>query len=322
MNRKHLPKPLTGIVPPLITPLTDSETLDRPGFERLITHLITGGVHGLFILGSTGEAPSLDAGLRRTVIDQGCAIAAGRVPVLVGVSDTSLRESIALAEHAAEAGASAVVLCPPYYFPLDQQDLLRYFQRFAEAVSLPVFIYNIPKFARTTISIEVVDGLVDIPNVAGLKDSSGDLDYLRRVRHATAHRPDFSLFVGIEEIMVDALQAGANGAVCGGANLFPELHVRLFEAARDHRAAEAQALQELVLRIGNAVYGVGSETSSYLRGLKTALATLNLCNDALAEPLQPFSSAEKAQFRSRLDALMPLIEQAGFSAALSYISRA
>ena len=321
MNRKHLPKPLTGIVPPLITPLADSDTLDRPGFERLISHLITGGVHGLFILGSTGESPSLDARLRRSIIDQGCAIAAGRAPVLVGVSDTSLGESIALAKHAAEAGASAVVLCPPYYFPLDQRDLLRYFQRFADAVRLPVFIYNIPKFARTTISVEVVEGLLAIPNVAGLKDSSGDLDYLRRVRDVTAHRPDFSLFVGIEEIMVDAVQAGANGAVCGGANLFPELHVRLFEAARDHRHAEAQALQDLVLRISNAVYSVGSETSSYLRGLKTALSYLNICGDGLAEPLLAFSSDEKAQLRSRMDAFMPLVEQAGFSTPASYINR-
>ena len=321
MNRKILPKPLTGIVPPLITPLRDSETLDQPGFARLINHLITGGVHGLFILGSTGEAPSLDAGLRRTVIDHACAIADGRVPVLVGVSDTSLRESIALADHAAEAGASALVLCPPYYFPLDQQDLLRYFQRFAEAVSLPVFVYNIPKFARTAISIEVVDGLVGIPNVAGLKDSSGDLDYLRRVRQATAHRPDFSLFVGIEEIMLDALQAGANGAVCGGANLFPELHVRLFEAARDHRRSEAQTLQDLVLRIGNAVYSVGSETSGYLRGLKTALSAFGICHDALAEPLRPFSPAEKAQLLSSMNMIVPLVEQAGFTAPLSYSNR-
>ncbi len=320
MNRT-LPKLLTGIVPPLITPLTDRGSLDEAGFARLIAHVIGGGVHGLFILGSTGEAPSLDAGLRRTVIDHGCAMAGGRVPVLVGVSDTCLRESIALAEHAGKAGASAVVLCPPYYFPLDQKDLLRFFQLFAEAVSLPVFVYNIPKFARTTISPEVVQRLAEIPNIAGLKDSSGDLGYLRRVRDLTADRPDFSLFAGIEEIILDAMQAGVDGAVCGGANLFPELHVRLFEACRAHRLSEAKLLQELVIRISNAVYSIGSDTSSYLRGLKSMLSLLNLCNDATAQPVRPFSPEEKAELRSRVDELLPFIEQSGVTEALRYISR-
>jgi 4-hydroxy-tetrahydrodipicolinate synthase len=321
MNRKSLPKPLIGLVPPLVTPLSDSETLDETGYERLIDHLITGGVHGLFILGSTGEAPSLSGELRRRVIDQGCKIAAARIPVLVGVSDTCLRESIALAEYAARAGASAVVLCPPFYFPLEQRDLLRYFQHFTGAVSLPVFVYNIPKFARTHISTEVVQQLAEIPNVAGLKDSSGDLTYLRHVRQLTAHRPDFSLFIGIEEIMVEGIHAGANGAVCGGANLFPELHVRAFEAACKDRLEEARQLQELIVRISNAVYTIGSETSSYLRGLKSGLSLLNICNDATAEPFQPFSAEEKAQLRSRFDELMPLIEAAGLAAPLRYISR-
>ncbi len=309
MNRT-LSKRLTGIVPPLVTPLTDPDTLDEAGFARLIAHVIAGGVHGLFILGSTGEAPSLDAGLRRIVIDQGCAMAGGRAPVLVGVSDTSVRESIALAEHAAEAGASAVVLCPPYYFPLDQEDLFRFFQLFAEAVSLPVFVYNIPKFARTTISPEVAQRLAEIPNIVGLKDSSGDLGYLRRVRELTADRADFSIFAGIEEIIVDAMQAGANGAVCGGANIFPELHVRLFEACREHRLAEAKLLQELVIRISSAIYSIGSETSSYLRGLKSTLSLLNICNDATAPPVRPFSPEQKAELHKRVDELLPSIEHA------------
>src|SRR5262245_34459383 len=110
MTPSILPKPFRGIIPPLATPLLDRDRLDPARLERLIEHVLAGGVHGVFILGTTGEGPSLSYRLRMEVIDQTCAMVAGRVPVLVGITDTSFVESVQLAEHAAEAGAQAVVL--------------------------------------------------------------------------------------------------------------------------------------------------------------------------------------------------------------------
>ena len=109
--------PLRGIVPPMVTPLIDRDTLDRAGLERLLEHILAGGVHGLFILGTTGEGPSLSYRLRRELIDQVCRQVAGRVPVLVGITDTAYVESLNVARHAAAAGVAAVVLAPPYYMP-------------------------------------------------------------------------------------------------------------------------------------------------------------------------------------------------------------
>ena len=114
---------LKGLIPPMVTPLIDNNTLDRDGTVRLVEHMIAGGVHGIFILGTTGEAQSLAYHLRYELTELVCSAVAGRVPVLVGVTDTSLEESLRLAHKAAECGAAAVVAAPPYYFAPSQTEL-------------------------------------------------------------------------------------------------------------------------------------------------------------------------------------------------------
>src|SRR5262245_20739945 len=116
-------EPLRGIVPPVVTPLQDRDTLDAAGLERVLEHILAGGVSGLFILGTTGEGPCLSYRLRRQCIERACRQVRGRVPVLVGIKDTAFVESLALARHAAECGAAAVVAAPPYYLPLGQPEL-------------------------------------------------------------------------------------------------------------------------------------------------------------------------------------------------------
>lgn len=299
---------LHGIVPPLVTPLLNPATLDVPGLKRVIDRVLGGGVHGIFLLGSTGEFTGLTGEIRRAVTDEACSCIAGRVPVIVNVSDTCLAESLQLARHAAAAGAWALAICPPYYFPLDQSELTGYIRRFCEAVSLPVLLYNIPQFAHTPFEAETVAALSEVPNVAGLKNSNGSIEYLRSVRRRTAHRPEFPLLVGNEESLLSAMEAGADGGVCGGANVFPDLFVLLYEAAAEGRRAEAEALQTLVLRVSNDLYTIGPDTSSYLRGLKSALSVLGVCSDVMADPLEPFTEGEKRQLAERLERLLPFID--------------
>ncbi|MBM4018661.1 MAG: dihydrodipicolinate synthase family protein [Planctomycetes bacterium] len=133
-----MPRPLRGIVPPLVTPLTGRDTLDEAGLERLIEHVLAGGVHGLFILGTTGEAPSLSHRLREQMVRCTCRAVAGRRPVLVGITDTAFIESVNLARTAADAGADAVVLAPPYCFPAGQAELAEYIDHIAAEMPLPV----------------------------------------------------------------------------------------------------------------------------------------------------------------------------------------
>jgi len=151
----------------MITPLLDRDTLDVTGLDRLVEHILAGSPSGLFILGTTGEGPSLSYRLRREVIVRVVRHVAGRVPVLVGITDTAFVESVALANYAADVGAQAVVLSAPPYYPLSQQDLLQYVERMADAVTLPMFLYNMPSHTKTAFEPETVRRLMDIPGIFG-----------------------------------------------------------------------------------------------------------------------------------------------------------
>lgn len=306
---KLLRLPLRGIVPPLITPLTQDRKLDAGALHRLVDHLLSGGVHGLFVLGSTGEAPSLDGNTRRAVIAETCAAAKGRVPVLVNVSDTCWEESRDLARHAEATGAAGLAICPPYYFPLEQAQLRSYVERFAASVGLPLFVYNIPQFARNEFAAETVARLAEVANVVGVKNSNGSVDYLSEVRRQTTERTEFSLLVGSEEILWEGIEAGAHGGVCGGANMFPRLYVRLYEASAQREREEAERLQSLVRRVAGACYRIGPKGTAYLRGLKYAMSLLGLAGDTLAEPLQTFDEAERGELRKRFEEVMPFVRR-------------
>ena len=300
-----LPTPLKGVVPPLVTPLTPGNKLDVAAFTQLIGRVTAGGVTGLFLLGTTGEFCSLTLETRKDVIRQGCLAGASVVPVIVNVSDTSLENSIELAQFAARSGAAAVALCPPYYYLVSQVDLIRYGTKFAGQVSLPVFLYNIPQNAHLAYEPATVSSLAAHPNIVGIKNSNGDLDYLTLINRIKRNRPGFSILVGNEEIMLPSLRAGADGAVCGGANMFPRLYVALYHqfVAGDH--AEAQRLQSLIARLAGAVYTSGSPGTSYLRGLKAALAYLDICSGTLAEPLTIFSQQELSVLHRQLIDVLP-----------------
>jgi 4-hydroxy-tetrahydrodipicolinate synthase len=303
----ELAQPLRGIIPPLVTPLAGPDELDDAALERLVEYLVSGGVHGLFILGSTGEGPSLSHRVRRQLIDRTCSQIDGRIPVLVGITDPCYTESLLLAQHATDAGADAVVLSAPYYFPIEQADLVAYAQRLARESPLPVTLYNMPALTRTCFEVATVARLMDEPAIVGIKDSSGDLDYLDKIRDLARQRGDWSVLVGQEHLLVQALELGADGGVCGGANVWPRLFVQIYEttlATTETAIAEqGDVLPSLVDQADRLarIYRLGSgaiSAPSVIKGLKAALATLNICRDEVAQPLQPLSSVERQQIET------------------------
>jgi|ERR1700722_3394302 dihydrodipicolinate synthase/N-acetylneuraminate lyase len=293
----NLPRPFRGLINPMATPLAAPDQLDVAGVERLVPHILAGGVHALFILGTTGEGPSLSHRMRRELIERVTSLAGTKVPVLVAITDTSREESVELANFAAEQGASGLVLAAPYYYPMTQADLRGYVERLAPDLPLPFFLYNMPSHTKVDFEPETVRRLADLPNVLGLKDSSSDLNYFRDVHDAVGDRSDFALLMGPEELLVEAMKIGAHGGVCGGSNVFPELFVKLYEAARDGRRAEVDRLQDLVVRFGRGVYNIGE---NYLVGLKCALSLAGICSDAMAEPFLPLECAKREQIRNAL----------------------
>ncbi|MEN6336424.1 MAG: dihydrodipicolinate synthase family protein [Phycisphaerales bacterium] len=302
-DRGTLARPLRGIIPPMITPLLDRDTLDVAGLERLIEHILAGGVHGLFILGTTGEAASLSHQLRHELIGRVCSQVNGRAPVLVGITDTSFVESVNVARKSAEAGADALVLAPPYYFPAGQPELLEYLKHLAPELSLPLFLYNMPNRPKPGFEPDTVRAAADIPGIVGIKDSSANMLYFHRILSIVDERPDFTLLMGPEQLLAEAILLGCHGGVSGGANLFPRLYVSLYEAACAKDLGRVESLHKAIMRVNATVFSVGHFESSFIKGLKCALSILGICNDFLAEPFHRFREPERQIVRRDLEEL-------------------
>ena len=296
---------MRGIVPPLITPLSGPDTLDVAGLERLLNHVIEGGVHGAFVLGTTGEGPSLSHRLQREVVAESARAVDRRVPLLVGITDTSCEESVLLAQAAADAGADAVVIAPPYYFPAGQTELAQYVRRLIARMPLPVVLYNMPSLTKVTFGLETLAELADSDRIVGVKDSGGDLGYYERVvRLKRTARPDWSVLIGPEHLLPLSMMIGGDGGVHGGANVFPKLFVRLFEAIEAGDADRVAALQEQVETL-QGIYDVGKYASRFIKATKSAAAIRGICGDALAEPFNPFLQPERDRVAAVLDMLDP-----------------
>lgn len=302
--------PKHGIVPPLITPLTRTGNLDHEALSRIIDRIVKAGPAGLFVLGTTAEAPSLSYQLRFEIAKAACRAVDGRVPVLVGVTDTSLEEAAALARHAHACGAVGAVVAPPFYYPISQEELFEYVRRLAGASPIPLYLYNFPGMTKVAFELDTLKRLARLPNVAGLKDSSGELDYFRAALHAVADVENFAVFMGPEELLAQGLHLGATGGVTGGANLFPELFTGLYRAVMEGREEDERRLQARVMEISTKIYGLGGYGSGFLRGIKAAMSVCGLCENILAPPHLPLDEEQCELVRARLEE-MGLLTPAG-----------
>lgn len=300
MDKRHK---IRGMIPPMVTPLLDNSTIDVEGTKRLVEHIIVGGCNGIFILGTTGEAQSLSYKLRYEFVKLVCDSVAGRVPVLVSVTDTALDESVRLADVAAENGAVGVVAAPPYYFPVSQVELYEYYTALASALPLPLFLYNMPSHVKVYLEVPTVLKIAEHPNVVGIKDSSANMTYFRTLAYHLGGRDDFALYVGPEEITGECVLVGADGGINGGANLFPELYVSMFNAADKGDIPTVRELQKRIMKISTSLYTIGHYSSSYLKGVKCALSCLGICNGYLAWPFREFEPSERVRVRRVLTEL-------------------
>lgn len=292
--------PLKGVIPPLVTPLKGRDQIDLPALERIIEHVLAGGVHGLFLLGTTGEGPSLSPEAQRMVIKEATKIINKRVPVLVGITDSVFSESVKLAHFAAECGADAVVLAPPYYFPMHQSDLRQYCAAMAREVPLPLFLYNMPSHCKVTFELDTVKQLLQEPNIVGFKDSSAQMLFFNSVVRIAKERPEYAVLMGPEELMGECVLMGGHGGVCGGANLSPRMYVDMYDAAVAGDLRKVNVLQQRMLRLSSLVYSVGIAPSSYLTGLKAAMSMIGLCEARLSEPLTALPADRRATLARHL----------------------
>ncbi|BBC36472.1 hypothetical protein SGFS_077660 [Streptomyces graminofaciens] len=274
-----LAAPLTGVVPPVCTPLTPEGEVDVPSLVRLVDHLVGSGVSALFVLGSSSEAAYLTDARRRRVVETVGAHVAGQLPVLAGVIDMTTPRVLDHVRSVTEAGANAVVATAPFYTSTHPAEIARHFRLLASRSPVPVFAYDIPVSVHSKLSAEVVLELAAERALAGLKDSSGDLAGFRAV--VTGARTDagvtgFTVLTGSELVVDAALAMGADGAVPGLANVDPAGYVRLHRLCRagdwERARAEQERLCELfgMVRLGAQTGRMGG-SSSALGAFKAAL---------------------------------------------------
>lgn len=287
----------------MITPLSDKDQLDREGTIKLTEHLIAGGVHALFLLGTTGEAQSLTYRLRYEFVELVCKQVNGRIPILVGITDTCIEESIRLAEFARECGAVGVVAAAPYYFTPSQQELIEYYTALADNIPLPLYLYNMPANVKVFLEPNTVRVLAKHPNIVGLKDSSANMTYFETLLYTLENREDFALYVGPEELTGECVLMGGDGGVNGGANMFPHLYVAMYNAASAGNLEEVRRLQKIIMKISTTFYSVGKYGSSYLKGVKCALSLLGLCEGYMPYPYRRFRKEEEERIQQAIDAI-------------------
>ncbi len=299
-----------GVITPMVTPLIDRENIDFKGLEKLLDHLINGGVSGVFLMGTTGEGTSISPRMRKDLIKYSIEYVKGRVPVFVSIADCCIEESLNMARYAKECGVTYLVSALPFYLGLTQKEIIDYYTTIADNVPLPLFLYNIPAQTKLMISVEAIKTLAKHPNIIGMKDSSGNGTYFNTLlAEIKAEYPNFTILVGPDEMLASTMAMGGNGGVNSGSNLFPELYVNLFKACKAKDTERILKLQKLVMKVSTGVYSVDKSSVSFLKGLKAALFTEGLITDYICEPLQKVNNADLETIRKNVAELKQQIIQ-------------
>ena len=271
---------LTGVVPPLISPLTDGGDVDGRAMGALVEHVLGGGCTGLFVLGGCGEGAWLTTAQRDGVVRAAAKAAGGRVPVLAGVMLPATGPAAEAARRARDEGADAVVVGSPYYFGVDGDAHRRHVEAVIEAAGLPALLYNIPQCTHHTLAADTVRGLARDTRVLGIKDSAGDFLAFQRFLAVKRERASFRVLQGYEALLASSVLQGGDGFVPGVSNVAPRLCVDLLHAARRGDAPNAARLQDQVTDLAR-LY----EQGHWLPALKAACAHLGLGNARPAPPL-------------------------------------
>jgi 4-hydroxy-tetrahydrodipicolinate synthase len=285
-----------GVVPPVVTPLTADHKVDYDSFDRVIDFLLDGGVHGLFVLGSTGEVVFHDERTRIELIERALKRAEGRVPVLAGVVDPTTDRVIAHARAAQSAGVDGVVMTAPFYTRTSQPEIIDHFRYVREAIDIPIIAYDIPVCVHVKLERSTTTTLAREGTIAGLKDSSGDDGNFRYVLADTAALPDFFAMTGAETVVDSMLNLGAHGVVPGLANVDPHGYVRLWNLCRAGDIAGARLEQERLCRLFEMVWISLPRTSAGSAGVgafKTAMRSRGIISsNVMARPQRALNEEE------------------------------
>ena len=286
---------LSGVLVALASPLHRDGGVDEPGVRRLVEHVIGGGVHGLLPLGSTGETAALNEGSRRRILAAVVETCNRRVPVICGVAQSSLAAAEVEVEAADHLGADAVLVAPPFYYPMDQAGVAAFYRQIADRARLPVLVYNIPQFTKVVVEAQTVAQLAREGAVRGIKDSSRDFEYFEGLCIATREIGGFRVFTGSDTMLVASLAVGGAGTICGAGNIAPDWVVRIYDEFMRGDLPAARVSQDMLYRLVMALRG-----DIFPSAIKAALHLQGICEPWLAPPAQRLDEKHEARLREQL----------------------
>lgn len=242
-----LEKNFQGIFPFLVTPLHKDGTVNESVLRKLVKHLIQSGVHGLTPLGSTGEITYLNRKQRYQVIKTVVDEVNGRLPVVAGVGAMSTREAVSQSKAIEQLGIDGILAILPTYFPVSRETTIQYFQRMAKAVSCPIVLYTNPRFSKADLTPDMLNELVEVPNIKYLKDASGDIGKLISIVNQIEER--IHIFSSSAHVPVFVFMLGGVGWMAGPACLIPKQCVRLFKLCQAKDWEKALSLQTMFWKL-------------------------------------------------------------------------
>ena len=281
-----------GSIVALVTPFRNG-VLDEAAFQELVAWQLAEGTHGFVPVGTTGESPTLSHPEHERVIQLCIEAAGGRVPVIAGTGSNSTEEAISLTRHAKQAGADAALVVTPYYNKPTQEGLYAHYRAIHDAVDLPLIIYNVPGRCVVDMTAETMGRLARLPNIVGVKDSTGDV--VRPLLTHAACGGEFCQLTGEDANAVAFLAHGGHGSISVTANVAPRLCAEMHNAWRAGRPGEALALHRRLLPLHRALF---CETNP--APAKYALSRLGRCGDDVRLPLVSLSERAKAEVDAAL----------------------
>ncbi len=278
-----------GIFPALVTPFTDDgKSVDEERLRVLINHCIELGVHGVVPCGTTGEFVNLTVEEKKRVIRFVIDEVSGRVPVIAGTGASGTAETVELTRFAKEAGATAALIVTPFYLKPADRGIYEHYNTVASEVDLPIILYNIPQCTGLPLPWQMVEDLAQIPNIVGVKDSSGQLSFILAVLEKV--RDKINVLCGHDEVVVAALAAGCSGAILASANIIPDIWVQIYTHVKNGELQQARELQYKVQKIARIIAGSGAV------GTKAAL---NMMRIKVGPPRLPLSIGGELTYEAR-----------------------
>ncbi|MBU4075577.1 MAG: 4-hydroxy-tetrahydrodipicolinate synthase [Euryarchaeota archaeon] len=283
---------IEGVLPALITPFTKDNRVDKDGIRQNIEFLIDGGVSGVVPCGTTGEAATLSLQEHEKVIEY--AIEYSSVPVVAGTGSNNTTEALELTRFAHDAGADAALLITPYYNKPNDSGMLKHFKTIAEAVDIPIIIYNVPSRTGINLKPELTAELAKVSNIVGIKEASGNLDQITRIIELTKDE-DFTVLSGDDGLTLPILSIGGSGVISVVANVAPKLVVSMVEA---FRSGDLERARELHLALAPLIRAMFLETNPV--PVKKAVELIGLPAGNLRLPLAPISPDNEKKLKIAL----------------------